>query len=390
MSSFFESLVQRLADTWNGVDKRRTRPSRSYRCVCERPVFFRNSRCLGCQTPLGYLPGTGKIHALAPGGAAGRWKIAGTKDVPAAEFMRCGNFDSPAGCNWLVPAGSTEPLCVACRLNRTIPNLALPENAVLWARLEAAKRRLVAQLLELGLPVRSRVSEDPEHGLMFDFLRSPACGPRVLTGHDGGLVTINIEEADDAMRERMRNELREPYRTLLGHCRHEVGHYYWDRLIAGTPWHAPFRAVFGDERADYAAALKRNYESGPPPDWPDRHVSSYASVHPWEDWAETWAHYLHLVDTLNTALGFGLAGNDVEFDAEPFTHDALYDRAAPDADRFLSLLNSWIQLTAVLNELNRSMGQPDLYPFVLSKPAVRKLQFIHRVVADANQQAKAE
>jgi hypothetical protein len=230
--------------------------------------------------------------------------------------------------------------------------------------------------------VKSKVDEDTERGLMFDFLRSPSEGPRVMTGHALGLITLNAEEADDANREKIRFEMHEPYRTLLGHFRHEVGHYYWDRLIPGTPWLERFRELFGDERADYAAALKANYENGPPADWPNRYISSYASTHPWEDWAETWAHYLHVIDSLGTALGFGLDASDLEGTIEPFAPDALYAPDAPDAKRFLSLLNSWIEMTMVLNELARSMGQHDFYPFVMSKPVVAKLQFVHMVVEE--------
>ena len=206
--------------------------------------------------------------------------------------------------------------------------------------------------------------------------------PRVLTGHANGLITLNIEEADDSRREKIRHEMHEPYRTLLGHFRHEIGHYYWDRLIAGTPWLEKFRALFGDERQDYAAALKQNYEQGPPPDWRDRHISAYALVHPWEDWAECWAHYMHIVDSLDTALGFGLRGEDVEAEVEPFTVDDLYDPAAPDAERAVLLVNSWVQLTTVLNELARSMGQPDFYPFVMSRAVLRKVHFIQIVVKE--------
>lgn len=387
MRSFFEALSQRLAASFVRPEKRH--PGRSHPCRCGRPVFFQNSLCLACQAPLGYAPGTARVHALEEAGTPGLWKL---HDGPG-EHRRCTNFDLPAGCNWVVPADDPQPLCRACRLNRTIPNLEDPEhgpaNGALWRSLEAAKRRLVASLLALGLPVRSRETEDPEHGLAFAFLRSPEEGPRVLTGHADGLITINIEEADDAVREKVRLSLREPYRTLLGHFRHEVGHYYWDRLVAGTPWLEPCREVFGDERADYAAALKRNYEEGPAPDWPTRHVSAYASVHPWEDWAETWAHYLHIVDSLLTAMNFGLGGDDVELTIEPFGKDALYRPDDPGAARFLELLNSWIELVAVLNELNRSLGKPDPYPFVLSKPAVRKLHFIHLLVME-NRAAGAE
>ena len=150
-----------------------------------------------------------------------------------------------------------------------------------------------------------------------------------------GLITINVEEADDAKREQIRHAMREPYRTLLGHFRHEVGHYYWDRLIWDSKWLEPFRQLFGDERASYAEALKRNYEQGPPADWALSYISSYATMHPWEDWAETWAHYMHVVDSLATAMGFGLDAEDIEGDIEPFGPDALYAPDDPNATRFL-------------------------------------------------------
>ncbi|MBE2212864.1 MAG: putative zinc-binding peptidase [Opitutaceae bacterium] len=377
MFSLFESLSKRLTDSWHLRDT--PRRGKSYRCRCGRPVFFRNSLCLGCQAPLGYEPLTEEVRALEPGPAADTWRLHGDAgDGPA--YKRCENFDSPAGCNWLVPADDPQTFCLACRLNRTIPSLADADNQRYWRAIEIAKRRLVAQLIALDLPIKSKETEDPEHGLMFDFLRSPPEGPRVLTGHAGGLITLNVEEADDARREKIRHDLREPYRTLLGHFRHEVGHYYWDRLIAGTPWHEPFRALFGDERADYAAALKTNYEMGPPADWRDSFISSYASVHPWEDWAETWAHYMHLTDSLDTALGFGISGNDVETELERFKLEDMYAPNHPDAKRVLSLIHSWLELITVLNELSRSMGQPDFYPFVMSRPVLRKLHFIHLVV----------
>jgi hypothetical protein len=217
---------------------------------------------------------------------------------------------------------------------------------------------------------------------MFDFLRSPPDGPRVLTGHANGLITLNIEEADDAKREKIRLDLHEPYRTLLGHFRHEVGHYFWDRLIWGSEYLEPFRAIFGDERADYAAALKSNYDNGPPANWADQYISAYASTHPWEDWAESWAHYLHVIDSLGTALGFGLDTGDIDSDVRPFERDALYAPEDSEADKFLSLLNSWAELTVVLNELARSMGQRDFYPFVMSKSVVAKLQFIHVIIRE--------
>jgi hypothetical protein len=227
------------------------------------------------------------------------------------------------------------------------------------------------------------VEDDPERGLMFDFLRSPAEGPAVMTGHAEGLITMNVEEADNATREKIKHELHEPYRTLLGHFRHEVGHYYWDRLVRDSKWLEPFRQLFGDERASYAEALKRHYEMGSPADWANAHISSYATMHPWEDWAETWAHYLHVVDSLGTALSFGLDADDLETRITPFRSEDLYAPDDPGATRFLSLLNSWVEMVMVLNEVARSMGEADFYPFVMSKPVVAKLQLVHLIVFDA-------
>jgi hypothetical protein len=298
---------------------------------------------------------------------------------------------TPAACSWMVPApreGETIPVdtqglapgyCLACSVTRTIPDLTTESNGVFWRKLEQAKRRLISQLLALGLPVVSRHA-DPVHGLAFDFLSNMPGGPHVMTGHEHGVITLNAEEAEDAVRERIRAEMREPYRTLLGHFRHEIGHYYWDLLVLPTPWIEDFRALFGDDRADYAAALQTHYEQGPPPDWADRFVSSYASTHPWEDWAETWAHYLHMADTADTAMSFGVDATNVELTSDLFTAADLWQPDHPDAATFLDFINGWVLLTNVLNELSRSMGQPDYYPFVLPRAAVGKLQFIHRVI----------
>jgi hypothetical protein len=377
MKTLIESIAQRLSEVWHAPDL--PRRGHTHRCRCGRPIFFRNSQCLACGAQLGYEPDLAEVRALLPGPDAGTWQLAGEK-TPSATFRRCANLDTPAGCNWLVPADQRSSLCVSCRLNRTIPSLDDPDNCRYWRSIENAKRRLVAQLLSVGLPVSSKVEDDPERGVMFDFLRSPLCGPRVMTSHGNGLITLNVEEAEDSIREKTRHDLNEPYRTLLGHFRHEIGHYYWDRLVSGTPWLEKFRELFGDERADYGAALRANYENGPPPDWRDRHISSYASVHPWEDWAECWAHYLHLVDSLDTAMGFGLSGDDVEAEFEPFSLADLYAPSDPDAKRVLTLVNAWMELITALNELARSMGHQDFYPFVMSRPVLRKLHFIQLVV----------
>ncbi|WP_437678577.1 zinc-binding metallopeptidase family protein [Sorangium sp. So ce131] len=385
----FENLSTRLRNLWK--PRKQPTASRAYRCQCGRPVFFRNSECLACKTPLGYETEHAKVLPLQRGPGEGTFQLWQDTPGPRQLYRRCGNFDTAAGCNWLIPVqeGEAPALCAACRLNRTIPDVSNPEHQRLWARIEVAKRRLVSQLLALNLPVKSKVGEDPERGLCFDFLASLPDGPRVMTGHADGVITLNIEEADDPTRERIRAAMREPYRTLLGHFRHEVGHYYWDRLVRDSGWLAPFRELFGDEQQDYAAALKANYEQGPPADWPQRFVSAYASMHPWEDWAETWAHYLHMVDTVDTALSFGIDADEVEIEADPWTADALWRPDHPTAESFLRFLNAWVELTAVLNEMSRSMGQHDFYPFVLPRVAVAKLQFIHLVVNGAPVPASA-
>jgi hypothetical protein len=384
MASLFESLSQRLAAEWKQRRVER-KLSHTYRCRCGAPIFFLNTQCLNCKSALGYLPEAASLVALDADPKAAPVHAEGYEGA----YKLCANRETPALCNWLLTAGDSRALCIACRLNRTIPNLDDADNARYWSAIEAAKRRLVAQLLAVGLPVRSKVDEDPERGLMVDLLRSPAEGPAVMTGHASGLITINIEEADDAKREKIKHDLREPYRTLLGHFRHEVGHYYWDRLVRDSAWLAPVRELFGDERASYAEALKRNYEQGPPADWANSYISSYATMHPWEDWAETWAHYLHVVDSLGTAMGFGLDAGELDTTITPFTRDDLYAPDDPGAPRFLSLLNAWIEMIMVLNELAHSMGQPHFYPFVISRPVVAKLQLIEMIVAgerDARQQ----
>ena len=366
---------------------------RAYRCQCGQPVFFRNSACLNCGTALGYDSALARLIPLAPAPTAGQWTPAPSLEADAppqasSVYTRCANLTTPAACNWLIDVTQAQTeapllLCQACRLNRTIPDLNdanHPDNGLLWGRIELAKRRLFSSLLALGLPVAS-LTEDPLRGMAFDLLRSPEGGPPVMTGHKAGVITLNVLEADDAVREAIRSAMREPYRTLLGHFRHETGHYYWDRLVQGTDWMDGFRSLFGDETQDYAACLQKNYLQGPPPQWWLHYVSAYASTHPWEDWAECWAHYLHMRDTLDTALSLGLPTDSAHLEFfTAFTLDALYQPDHPGAQQFLDFLNNWMRLTTLLNEMSRSMGQPDFYPFVLPREVVAKLHFIHLLV----------
>ncbi len=347
--------------------------------VCGNALYFENVRCESCDAVLGFLPDAQTLSALVAEGE-GRWHALAT---PGARYRFCANADHDA-CNWLVPEDSAETRCAACRLNRTIPDLSQPENWRHWHRLEQAKHRLVYSLIRLGLPLANK-ADDAEGGLAFDFLADPGPtfreGERVMTGHAQGLITINIGEADDAERERHRQDMAEPYRTVLGHFRHEVGHYYWERLVRDGPALDGFRALFGDERADYGAALETHYASGPPEGWSVRFVSAYAASHPWEDWAETFAHCLHIVDTLETAQAFGLRiESGTPHGGQSLAHAAGFD-SYTEAD-FDVLVRAWLPLTYAVNSLNRSMGQPDLYPFVLSAAVIEKLRFVHAVLRD--------
>ena len=364
---------------------------RHYRCTCGNAVFMRNSACLNCHRQLGYEPERAQIVALHATERDDQWTIdsEGGSAGTGKRYHRCANFHTAAACNWLRPVNLRLPegdngLCIACSLNRTIPDQSLPENQVLWQRIEVAKRRLVSQLLALGLPVTTLALspwQDAKAGMAFAFLRSMPGQDPVTTGHAHGVITLDAMEADDAERERIRESLREPYRTLLGHLRHEVAHYYWDRLVAKTSWLEPFRQLFGDERADYAQSLDRHYQIGAPFDWAQRYVSAYASSHPWEDWAETWAHYLHMRDGMDTAAGFGFEASDIDMDRMPYTLDALWNPGLPGAQSYLDFVNNWLRITAVLNELSASMGERDFYPFVLPYPAVAKLQLVHEIVS---------
>lgn len=332
-----------------------------FRCNCGNALFFENTACLQCGAAVGYDPGGNEMRPLG-----GAWAL-------------CRNGTDFAACNWLVPAGDPA-FCAACRLNRTVPDLTVPEALQQWRRMEAAKRRVIYSLLRLGIaPVDQR---EDESGLLFDFL-APVDGQPVITGHKEGVITLNILEADDVYRERERHALGEPYRTLVGHFRHELRHYYWDRFLGGRdegdPLLAEFRTLFGDEREDYAAALERHYSGGPPAPASATHISSYAAAHPWEDWAETWAHYVHMVDTLETAASCGLALRPRRDDEPALETDP--QRGLPGT--FERMVEDWFPLTFVLNNLNRGLGLPDGYPFVLSEQQIAKLRFVHETIAAA-------
>ena len=283
---------------------------------CEQLLYFENTACEKCGYRLGFIPEIMTLSALESEGDAWRALAIGKKT-----YRFCANTQFDV-CNWMVEADGPEAYCAACRHNRMIPDTSIEANLVAWRKIEIAKHRLFYTLMKLGLPLDQKTGDGHER-LVFDFLASPpqVDGPRVMTGHDNGLITLALDEADDVEREKRRTQMHEPYRTLLGHFRHEVGHYFWDVLVRDGGLIEPCRKIFGDESADYGAALQAYYANGAPPNWQESFISAYATSHPWEDFAETWAHYLHIVDTLEMARAFGMyvhprLARPGEFDAQ--------------------------------------------------------------------------
>ena len=337
---------------------------------CGHRLYFENAQCLNCASLVLYDPERSEF--ILSGGNA----------------IQCTNAKE-CGCNWTAEPG--QSFCRACALNKTIPDLSIAGNHERWVRVEAAKKRAIYSLLAHGLAVGPKQHPDDEVGIAFDFLADPI-GPgseHVLTGHDNGLITLNVAEADSSEREKMRAEMGENYRTLLGHFRHELGHYYWDRLIRDDPDRlAEFRALFGDESADYDLALQNHYANGAPPDWEKRHISAYAASHPWEDFAETWAHYLHITDTLEMVRALNLPLGKLDTDAGDDLPDS--DKGQPPVasaagatlplEPFERTLARWLVLSEASNSINRCMGLPDLYPFVISGVTAGKLGFVHGLI----------
>ncbi|MDT7835052.1 zinc-binding metallopeptidase family protein [Aquabacterium sp. OR-4] len=377
-----------------------------FRCTqCQATVFFENTECVQCHALLGFEPAAGRMQAYradpaAPADAPPRWlpALAGEPATP------CHNRIRHQVCNWMVDdAAQGHTLCRSCRLTRTIPDLGVPGHLQRWARIEQAKRRLLFGLDRLGLRPQPRrtppgpagaglpdmapetATSDtatPDTGLCFDLLADAADGVPVRTGHDRGVITLNIAEADDAHREAERVRLGEPLRTLLGHLRHEVAHYLQYRWIDGDAQRsAHCRAVFGDERADYAQALQAHYRQGPAEGWAQRHISAYASAHPWEDWAETCAHWLLIEDAVQTATAWGL-----QLDGPaPARPDGLHPGEARDT--VARVLQQWLPVAQFLNAMNRSIGVHDSYPFLMPQAVLDKLAAVAALLGEPAPQA---
>jgi hypothetical protein len=348
---------------------------RLFECTnCRNVLHFGNTMCVNCKLSVGYLQDRFEMTALAP--ADSKWRAIGHQ---GAIYRYCANADHDV-CNWLVVADGRSSLCESCRFNRIIPDLSVEGNAQRWGKIEFAKRHLFHSLMRWRLPRPDRI-EDPVGGLAFDFvadaLGADGVVARARTGHSDGVITLNIAEADDGERETRRSAMGEPYRTLIGHFRHEIGHFYWNKLMRDGGRVEEFRGAFGDERQDYDAALRRYYQAGPPAEWQAAFISAYATSHPWEDFAETWAHYFHIVAALDTSRSYGVRLK-ADFETPPRAVDLNFDPyEAASAEQ---LVQAWIPVTVAINAVNRSMGQPDLYPFVLSAPVIAKLEIIHSLI----------
>src|SRR5262245_16184702 len=207
---------------------------------CGNKVYFENVMCVRCGDVLGFDPDALSIVALeaAPAKMGLFRKIKGDN---GGLLRYCSNA-AHGVCNWLTAEKDPDTLCRACALNRTIPNLTEPGSLPAWRDLERAKKRLIYSLLRFGLPFA--VSAQMKGPLTFDFARN------TVTGHLDGVITIDVLEADAVERERQRQHFGEPYRSLLGHLRHESGHYYWMMLVEHGGLIGDFRDLFGDERQD--------------------------------------------------------------------------------------------------------------------------------------------
>jgi hypothetical protein len=328
---------------------------------CGQHLAFENSVCLSCGSPVGFSLKEMAFLVIASGAESEHGGA-----VDASQYQLCANLHR-AECNWLVEVAPVRRRCTSCALTRTRPNDSDTRALAAFAGAEKAKRRLIVELVDLKLPIVGR-DEDPNYGLAFDLLSSEF--EKVFTGHEDGVITLDLAEGDDVHREQLRIAMAEPYRTLLGHFRHEIGHYYYYRLVGAAPkYQQRARELFGDPEADYQAALDRHYTQGAPPGWEETFVSSYATMHPAEDWAETFAHYLHIRDTLDTAAAFSFA-----------PAAATFERRALGPSGFDSIIEMWLPLSWSLNMVNRSMGRDDLYPFVLPAAVLEKMRFIHTVI----------
>ena len=341
---------------------------------CHHQIFYAKTHCDTCHCRIGYSAQHQELLCLNEI-THEVWQVKHQDRFFAQQkFKPCYNNKNYQICNWILDIDSEQIYCESCQLTHIIPPLDQAENIEYWRQLEQAKQRFLYLAQRLNIMPKPKKHDDDLIGLRFNFL-VPLNGQHVMTGHSHGTITLNAQEANVIYRETTRVNMGENYRTLLGHFRHESGHYYLHLVeILHPKLIDEFRQIFGDERQDYSAALKQHYENGPPLNWQQDYISTYATAHPWEDWAETWAHYLHIMETLETAFYAGIAVNASQGRLSNLT----IDECPIGAQNFEKILHSWTTLTFNLNALNRSMGLEDAYPFTLSNTVKNKLGFIHQ------------
>ncbi len=326
---------------------------RTYHCRCGGTLFFHSMKCVACGATTAVCPRCSSVTSLThrSGGAS-------VCDHCGANLRLCNNRIRYAACNRGVWQPADGNLCRYCALNRVIPDLSVAENLEKWKRMERAKHRVLHDVDRLGLPlITDRTGPGPRLAFRFP----AAIGEPAITGHANGLITINIDEADSAHRERTRVKFAEPHRTLVGHFRHELGHYFWEVCVKPNCLDA-FRETFGDERnPNYQDAKRRYYEAPARSDWQANHVSRYATMHPWEDFAETFNAYLDMNAIVATATHFNRL------------------RVEVDQSDFEQLFTTYTEVGIVANELNRDMGLLDLVPEVFTTPVRQKLEFVHNL-----------
>lgn len=330
--------------------------------VCQQQVYFDNSVCLGCGSEIAFAPDLMEMVTVGGADEAHRY---------------CTQRTTADICNWAIEAADPIERCRSCRL--TGAQSVVGADA-LRGRAEAAKRQVLYTLLQLGVPFAPKMGDDDLQGLRFVWTL-PSAGAATFTGQQNGTITLNLNEADDAHREATRVSFGEPQRTVLGHLRHELSHYFFHRFVEGWPAIDTFRSTFGDERADYTAALQQHYEQGPRADWQQHFISAYASSHPWEDWAETCAHYLLMVEAVDTAGAWGLR---LASAASPPVQPGEAAAMVP-VERLV--LDQWLPLARFLNAMSRSLGLPDSYPYLLPPPVLGKLRLVQHALTARGQSA---
>ncbi len=344
---------------------------------CNSTVFFENVACGTCGAALGFSVASRRLLAfsvLPDSGGCMIWTPVNADG--ALPLAPCANRVQHGVCNWMLDEGDASALCRSCRLTRVIPALDVNGNLARWQKIEQNKRRLLFTLLALDLMPEPKVGQNDLVGLEFQLLDDAPGEATVKTGHNQGTITLNITEADDDVRESIRVRLGEPSRTLLGHLRHEISHYLQYRWATDPADAERCRSVFGDERKDYAASLARHYEFGPETNWPTRFVTAYASAHPWEDWAETCAHYLLVIDAMQTATAWGLCLQGGPAELISSARELL---AQPPINNLA--IEQWLPLAQFLNAMNRSLGLRDAYPFLLPPAVVKKMAMVQSLLS---------